>query len=53
MPAARGMEIMLTMCIWRHSSHSVVRYAQQAPLATITDTFKLLAEKSDGDQSNR
>ena len=40
--AAMGIEVMVIMCLARWESHVVMRYVQEAPLATLTDRYRLL-----------
>jgi hypothetical protein len=46
MLASMGIEILVIMCMSRHSSSTVLRYAQLAPLRSLTDTYKKLQNRA-------
>jgi hypothetical protein len=43
--AALGIELLVIMCLSRHSSNIVLRYAQNAPLRSLTDSYKSLTTR--------
>ncbi len=42
--AAMGIELMVIMCLARWGSGVILRYVQEAPLAKLTDKFRLLSD---------
>ena len=40
-----GIEVLVIMCLARHSSNIILRYVQQAPLKALTNSFVALTDK--------